>query len=77
MSRNLPKVWRHFFRTQLENTTEGITEKINNVQDTIKDVHQYINDKLSNLSKDPSNIFIHVGSNDLQNGTSPENLLTL
>ena len=43
----------------------------------IKDVHQYINDKLNNLSEDPSNIFIHVGSNDLQNGTSPENLLTL
>ena len=43
----------------------------------IKDVHQYINDKLNNLSEDPSNIFLHVGSNDLQNGTSPENLLTL
>ena len=43
----------------------------------IKDVHQYINDKLNNLSEDPSNIFIHVASNDLQNGTSPENLLTL
>ena len=43
----------------------------------IKDVHQYINDKLNNLSEDPSNIFIHVGSNDLQNGTSPENLFTL
>ena len=43
----------------------------------IKEVHRYISDKLNNLSKDPSNIFIHVGSNDLQNGTSPENLLTL
>ena len=30
----------------------------------IKDVHQYINDKLNNLSEDPSDIFIHVGSND-------------
>ena len=28
----------------------------------IKDVHQYISDKLNNLSEDPSNIFIHVGS---------------
>ena len=43
----------------------------------IKDVHQYINDKLNNLSEDSSNIFIHVENNDLQNGTSPENLLTL
>ena len=43
----------------------------------IKDVHQYMNDKLTNLSENPSNIFIHVGSNDLQNGTSPENLLSL
>ena len=43
----------------------------------IKDVHQYINDKLNNLSEDPSNIFIHVRSNDLQNSTSPDNLLTL
>ena len=40
-------------------------------------MHQYINYKFNNLSEDLSNIFIHVGSNGLQNGTSPENLLTL
>ena len=36
-----------------------------------------MNSEDSENSEDPSNIFIHVGSNDLQNGTSPENLLIL
>ena len=35
-----------------------------------RDIHHFVNETLQ-LDKEPKNIFIHVGTNDLNNGISP------
>ena len=42
----------------------------------IRDIHHFVNGTLQ-LDKEPKNIFIHVGTNDLNNGISPPKVIEM